>query len=290
MKRVVSILLMLLLCLQVSAGTRRALAVFIGDYPEASGWTHINASNDRELILGMLRSNGFNDRDIIVLSDAQATHSAILEAFGKLASACRNGDMVYIHFSCHGQQITDVSGDEKDGWDEALIPYDALLQYGQDGYRGGKHLIDDEVNACLESLSSAVGKNGLVLMVSDACHSGDNDRDGDGTDEGLVIRGVLDRFEIPGERKMQTESLDAEGWVSISACREYQNNYEVNIDGNRCGRLSYCMSRVFSGGLPVTALVAALEDEYSKLPAPKGHPRQLITYNIPQGMTTRKIR
>ena len=37
----------------------------------------------------------------------------------------KSGDIVYLHFSCHGQPVEDLDGDEKDGWDESIVPYDA---------------------------------------------------------------------------------------------------------------------------------------------------------------------
>ena len=290
MKRLLTLTLMFLLWLPASAVTRRALVVFVGEYPEDSGWKKISAERDCRIVLDMLHAGDFRDSDIAVLGDSDATHDAIIRAFSTLVSKAQKGDVVYVHFSCHGQQVTDLDGDEPDGWDEALIPYDARISYGDHGYMGGKHLIDDEVNRFLAALSSKVGETGLVLYVSDACHSGDDYRANEETADDVTMRGILDRFEISGSHADFSERLNADGWVSICACREYQNNYEVTVDGQRCGRLTYAMSRVFSKGLSMESLVKAIEKEYLLLPTPKGCPRQLVSYNIPQGMEARKIR
>jgi hypothetical protein len=31
------------------------------------------------------------------------------------------GDIIYLHFSCHGQPFEDMNGDEADGWDESYL-------------------------------------------------------------------------------------------------------------------------------------------------------------------------
>ena len=49
------------------AGTRQALTVFIGDYPTESGWYELASQNDKTLILNMLHSLNFDQKDIICL-------------------------------------------------------------------------------------------------------------------------------------------------------------------------------------------------------------------------------
>ena len=132
MKRMVLILFTLLMCCNAICGTRRALLVFVGDYPSESGWNRIAAQNDKRIVLRMLADNGFRAKDVICLEEAGATYGAIISALDKLADETGPGDQVYVHFSCHGQQITDQDGDEslvdpKDRYDEALVPYDACV-------------------------------------------------------------------------------------------------------------------------------------------------------------------
>ena len=49
MKRMVLILFTLLMCCNAICGTRRALLVFVGDYPSESGWNRIAAQNDKRI-------------------------------------------------------------------------------------------------------------------------------------------------------------------------------------------------------------------------------------------------
>ena len=61
---------------------------------------------------------------------------------------------MYVHYSGHGQQMTDVHNDEKDGLDECWIPYDACRKASAT-YHGEKHLTDDELNVYLNAIRNA---------------------------------------------------------------------------------------------------------------------------------------
>ena len=89
--------------------------------------------------------------------------------------------MVVIHFSGHGQPFEDLSGDEADGWDEAIVPYDAKKCYSRT-YTGQCHIIDDELERYINSLRTTVGPRGFVYVVLDACHMGGASRDESETD------------------------------------------------------------------------------------------------------------
>ena len=152
-----------------------------------------------------------------------------------------NGDRdeLYIHFSGHGQQVTDVSGDEPDGLDEALIPYDAAIEYGRNGYKGQNHILDDELGVWLEALRESVGPKGVIVVALDACHSGDATRGEE--DEQEHVRGTSEIFGMPGAarsdgghiaapadgRKARKADVD---WVCMSACKSYQSNYEYKSE------------------------------------------------------------
>ena len=123
------------------AQTKRALLIGLGEQADKS-WARIHGNRDIALLKPLLQKCGY--RDMQTLINSRATKSAIVKAFEKLANNCQAEDEVYIHFSGHGQQMTDFDGDEKDGWDECWIPYDAYLRYGNHD-DGRYHLTDDEV-------------------------------------------------------------------------------------------------------------------------------------------------
>ena len=226
--------LLVISSLQLSAQTKRALVIGIGEQLDKS-WAKINGDKDVPLVQEMLHKVGY--MDIRTLVNKQATKAGIVTAFKKLTVQCAAGDIVYIHFSGHGQQVTDVNGDEgkEDGWDEAWIPYDAHLKYDAKRYKGENHLIDDELNTLLTAIRNKIGDSGKLLVVVDACHSGDSSR-GDDIDE--TVRGVKNEFVIPVKRR-GTAQKSPERWLTLSACKDYQLNQEMK--NPKAGKLTYAL-------------------------------------------------
>lgn len=231
MKRLIIILLATISLLSVHAETRRALVIGIGDYPASSGWAKINGDKDIPLVEKMLIENGFSKQHIVSLKNEQATCAAIKLELDKLISKAEQGDYVYIHFSGHGQQISDISGDEDDGFDEAWIPYDAQFSYAKGKYEGQNHLLDDQLNQYLHRIREKVGKAGKIVVIADACHSGSGSR-AEATGE-YVVRGTSDAFILPANaKKTGSSAIYATEWTFISACKPYQCNYEYKGNGS----------------------------------------------------------
>ena len=203
-------------------------------------WAKIHGDNDIHYVREMLVTMGYTD--IRTLRNEQATKAAMVEAMRDLAGRCRRGDCVYIHYSGHGQLMTDLDGDEAlkwtgnhSRWDEAWIPYDAYMTYGPKD-RGEKHLSDDEVALLLEDVRRKIGRRGQLTVVVDACHSGDATCGPD--DE--CVRGVDTRFNIPRTpgQPQQTKSVE-ERWQTISACQPYQLSTELRDP--KVGKLTYAL-------------------------------------------------
>lgn len=207
----------------------------------------INGDRDVTYVEEMLKHADFNSENIRKLINRQATKAAIVDAFRSLAAHAGKGDVVYIHFSGHGQQMQDTDNDEADGLDECWIPYDAYRKScAMD--RGEKHLKDDEVNLYLNAIRDKIGDAGKMLVVIDACHSGDATR-GD-ADE--VVRGVRDIFKAiqsfvqspPLKRKGNKAAnhrvrKNAERWITLSACQSDQMNIEMKNPA--VGKLTYAI-------------------------------------------------
>lgn len=296
-EKIMAMVIAVLLLCHVAEARKRALTVFVGDYPEDSGWSRIHSSNDKAIILEMLETLGFQTNDIICLENSAATRKSIDDSFEKLILSCRPGDQVYVHFSCHGQFITDVDGDEtlrnsRDRYDESLVPYDAFLEYGRNGYDGTNHLVDDTVNEYLCRLEDKVGRKGSVLVVLDACHSGDMRREYSDDIDLYSIRGVDKQFELPSTGKM-VETLPREAkCVTISACRVFESNYECEVDGAMYGRLSYAVSKALKPGVTASQLRDAIEGVYQELstlsPIRKGR-TQKMDFHSPVDYSDRKL-
>lgn len=128
-KKIFIILLVCSFFFRLQAQEKRALLVGISKYDTAlTGyqWNNINGANDVKLLAPILKAKGFK---VTTLTDEKATHKNIIEGINKLIATSRKGDIIYFHFSGHGQPVEDISGDEVDGWDEAIIPVDARKVY-----------------------------------------------------------------------------------------------------------------------------------------------------------------
>ena len=241
MKARLIIYLFLLLSLSVTSQTKRALVVGLGQQQDKA-WNKINGDKDVPIVQGMLKSAGF--KSVTTLVNQQATKAGIIGAFKRMAASCKQGDVVYIHYSGHGQQMTDVHNDETDGLDECWIPYDAYRKACKT-YHGEKHLTDDELNVYLNAIRDKIGAKGKLLVVIDACHSGDGTRG----DEDEVVRGVEDVFKavkslIIGDNDKekvinQKAKPLAERWITLSACKSDQVNIEMKNPA--VGKLTYAL-------------------------------------------------
>ena len=236
------VIILLLASICTAAQNRYALLIGIGDYPHDSGWNKIHGDNDVSIIKTLLLEQGFVEDNIMILKNAEATKAGILSAMDQLRGKAQTGDVVYIQFSGHGQQVTDLNGDEEDHFDEAWIPYDAKKKYVVGEYEGQNHILDDELNKYLNGLRSKVGIRGKIVLVADACHSGSGSR-GLGDDEEVYVRGTDEKFIIPGGGANIVRKEEPVYWLYVGACKPYQTNYEYKTaDGVFYGSLSYVIA------------------------------------------------
>ena len=250
-------LLLLSVSPSIQAQTRRALVIGIGQQ-EDRAWGKINGDKDVAYVVEMLKGAMYKEENITRVVNRQATKVGIAKAFMRLANQCKVGDIVYVHYSGHGQQMKDVHNDEKDGLDECWIPYDAYRKVSKT-YHGEKHLTDDELNVYLNVIRNKIGARGKLLVVIDACHSGDGTRGDDdevvrGVEDTLVVdsqnaRGLYETFEMlkslfMGDYDKEKIINDkakplAERWITISACRSDQVNVEMKSPA--VGKLTYAL-------------------------------------------------
>ena len=245
MKKFIYILIIValfVLPLNMGAQTKRALLVGISNYSSnsATQWTDIHGANDVELIAATLKSQRFS---IAKVTNKQATAKRIRKELTSLVRSCRAGDVVYIHFSGHGQPFEDKSGDENDGWDESIIPYDAHKAYSKGMYEGSNHILDDELYGFFDQIRKKVGAKGFLCVVIDACHAGGSSR-GDELeeDEEIFVRGTKDAFNTNGHFVIKSSGTQGDILI-LEACRSYQSNYEIKQDGQYYGPLSYYVNK-----------------------------------------------
>lgn len=246
----------------------RALIIAIAAYDHApvdpgARWQPLASAADAELLSGVLRARGVED--VSVLADEAATAEGIVAAFRGLGRRSGRGDHLLIHYSGHGQQITDGSDhDELDGYDEALVPFDAPAVAGE-GYGGERHLRDDTLHTLIEALRARVGKGGSVTVTLDACHSGSATRGGTvrgGTPMDLRGAPPAGGPPAPGGGWEEVEASGARApLVVISAARSNQVAAEVEAPetGRPQGALSHALALAL-GRTPTAPTWAAVFD------------------------------
>lgn len=241
----------MLLSTAVNAQRKRAFLVGISHYDTAlTGyqWNNINGVEDINLLNPTLKNQGFNT---IVLLDEQATFDNIVNQITQLTNKTKKGDVVYLHFSTHGQPVEDSNGDEEDGWDESIVPIDAYKIYKKGVYEGQKHLTDDLLNKYVKKLREKIGPNGFLYVVIDACHAGTSSRANDETNRGTHV-GFTHNNKVfkPSTIKKSHYRVEASARQSnvlfIEACRPDQVNTEIKVDGKRFGPLSYNIAQTLS--------------------------------------------
>lgn len=269
MNRIILYIILCSITCVYSHANVRALSIGVSEYPETSGWNQLNAHNDVELMCGIFPN-------AILLENASATRAGIEAQLKALASNAAKGDTVIIHFSGHGQQIiTTNSKDEADRVDEAIVPFDAAKRKAG-GYTGQNHLTDDVFGKAIDNIRRAVGPDGLVIAMIDACHSDSMDKDADqsgdiyrGTDEIFGSESMSDT-EISNLREAYhnqeettlAKSSDMSDVIYLSACRSDQRNYEVVVGDKGYGSLTYYFCKAYrnKGIFDLPAFLTALYD------------------------------
>jgi len=226
---------------------KKALCIGINDYP-GTDMDLSGCVNDAEDWSTALSTRGFS---VQKLTDAQATKGALVQAIRSLVQGAASGDSVVITFSGHGTYAPDENGDEPDGLDEGLCPYDI---------KQGNVLIDDEIHQLFAQRAPSV----RILLISDSCHSGTviraaaADPDAEGARPRFLPMGAwLPEAKLPraasGKPATQVAltsalspwagalALTGGGDLLISGCAEGPNNfsYDARIAGRPTGAFTY---------------------------------------------------
>jgi secreted trypsin-like serine protease len=152
----------------------RALLVGIDQYQNAKFNLKGSVNDVRNMHRLLTNTFEYQPEQIMTLTDAQATRANILKAFDDwLIRDSAPGARVFFYMSSHGSQVPDLNGDEADGLDETLVPYDTRVET-QNGKKVLRNqIIDDEIDDLLKRIPD---RN--VTVVIDACHSGTSTRGG----------------------------------------------------------------------------------------------------------------
>jgi len=215
-----------------------ALLVGIDEYRNVTNLA--GCVNDVENMKSLLTTKfEFPGENVVVLKNENATRKGILDAFqNHLIAKAGSGDIVLIHYSGHGSQMKDQSGDEIDGLDETIVPHDSREGAVFD-------ISDDELNGLLDRLAQ---KTHNITFILDSCHSGTGTRAAglarlappdprtppDPERFALNTRGVDDKSDVrPSDGK----------YVLLAGCRSKEVSFEYQVEGRSHGALTYFLAQ-----------------------------------------------
>jgi hypothetical protein len=261
-----------------SRGRRVALCVGIDQYRDQP---LAGCVNDSRRWGERLRALGFQVRSLV---DAEATRANIVQGLREMIASARHGDELVFQFAGHGTQVDDLTGDERDRFDEAFVPVD---------YDRGNLLIDDDFY--LESLQL---RDGVVLtLFTDCCHSGTNSRfaprsrlrPGEGRVRFMPLSAeIADRFKQV-RRGMAlaprpSERLAPKGVVHFAACRDDEYAYENNGQGDFTRHATELLDRAVREAWPNEKFMQEVTRKFGS--SPRQHPLMLKPAG---GLTSRPL-
>ncbi|KAG8695201.1 cytochrome c oxidase subunit 1 [Ceratobasidium sp. 394] len=168
---------------------------------------------------------GYQNQDIRVLVDAPdhpssrpPTRENILEGIKWLVDGCQSGDKRFFYYSGHGTRVEDINGDEKDGYDEGIIPCD---------WSSGDAdiIIDDDLR---EYLVDSLPTGAYLTALFDCCRSGtilDMDQETSPQEIGGGSTVIMSEFETSAVVKSFYTLVQA-NVICWSACTDAQQAYE----------------------------------------------------------------
>lgn len=205
---------------------KKALCVGINNYPGFQNDLQgcVNDANDWAALLDHA---GFQ---VVKILDDQATRSNMLNKLNDLVVNAAAGDEIVFTYSGHGTQVADRSGDEIDGYDEALYVYDGSI-------------IDDELRAILQKTPADVH----VVVVADSCFSGTVTR---ALDSETATPRFVKTEDIPDTVRLKRHLLSDEDMVEVllTGCTDSEYSYDAEINGRWNGAMTaYAVSVMRAG-------------------------------------------
>jgi len=146
---------------------RRTKSLLIGiNYRGQGQGELLGCHNDVRKMQQWITSHGFSsspDRQQMLLDDGVSpapTKANIWNAMKWLIQDAQPGDALFFHFSGHGGQTRDLSGDEASGFDQTMIPVD---------HKQSGTILDDDI---LAQIIKPLPRGVDMFCIMDCCHSG----------------------------------------------------------------------------------------------------------------------
>ena len=210
---------------QPAHAEKYALLVGMTKTPSAPREKWLNGpANDVEMMRSVLVGKmGFKDANILTVGGtpdcADATAAGIAKAFRtQLIEKPKAGDFALFLYSGHGTQLPDQNGDEADGKDEALVPYDA-------GRTIESYISDDQLGQWTSQIKASE-----TLVILDSCHSGTGLRGGGGIQKFIDAEDLGFKMPIGAKKSLKTPF---EQILKKSPTNQTQGGFEDALGQNR---------------------------------------------------------
>lgn len=178
--------------------------------------------------------------DSAKLVEADATKQKILGHLGVLVGALKYRDQLIFTYSGHGTWVPDKSGDEPDGKDEALCPWDCQENL----------ILDDELQAIFKKRV----KGSKIIFITDSCHSGTvfkmfGERRTESRIKFIPPQQLLSgKKELDAIKKaervlsacvVKIDNKPVSGIIHFGGCQDTEYSYDAEFDGKPNGAFTY---------------------------------------------------
>ena len=268
----IKIFVILITFAAVAEAKDRALLVGI-DYYQQKGVPPTKGSVEDVNAVEKLLVNtlNFTPSAIKVLRNEEATTQNILRELDRIVNETTFGDRVFFQYAGHGFQVPDeLNGDEKDGLDEVITPYNIAVNRSFGGkvvlsLGTGTYISDDIFN---DYIAKLFGRG--VVMLFDSCHSGTISRSLSVENKKYSrylrleedLRGMANKDAYsyqPKDSGLRDLSVvkdtnlgdgNINGVVIISAASPYQEAFPVAVNNTLRGAVSYLFEQIVKNGNP----------------------------------------
>ena len=241
--RVAALLLVLGSIPRVAAEpARRALVIGIEDYsasklrgvpsPVRRNWYNLNAAVDdaEAMRVVLMKKYGFAARDIVLLTNQQATRKAIVDAITThLIQPSRSGDIAVFYFAGHGARVPNPLSTEPDKMDESIVPADSRV--------GALDIRDKDLRRLFNRI---VDRGAKLTVILDNCNSASGAR---GLLTGARVRGLRPDTRAVADAPDKSPAPEDRGALIIAATQDDELARETIIDGVDRGVFSWAFLR-----------------------------------------------
>ncbi|RKX99437.1 MAG: hypothetical protein DRP54_07240 [Spirochaetes bacterium] len=188
-----------------------ALIIGINNYADTNVPDLDYCVSDAVEMKDALINQGWNESDTVILLDSQASKTNIIQNLNDIFSKASSSDFILVYYSGHGTVIPDTNGDENDGEDEAIVPWD--FTYGD----YSTLLLDDELGEIFQECPTDKG-----AIIFDSCNSG-----------GFINKSIRDKGINPKTLTTGSKNpglngdLDITSFPVLTASSQDEYSYEI---------------------------------------------------------------